>query len=609
MCGIFGYSGKREAAPILLQGIKTLEYRGYDSAGVYVHGHKPIKAVGEVENVIKKYNKDTRVGTAGIAHTRWATHGIPHLKNTHPHTDCSGNLQLVHNGIIENYQELKKELLKAGHTFSSDTDTEVLVHLIEDTYKNSTKESFQEAVISSLKKVSGTYGVAVMHKDFPNEIFVARMGSPIVLGIGDDAHYVASDPSAILKHTNNMLYLEDGECAVITPTTYSVFSLSSQVIDKKPEEIEGEVADVQKEGFDHFMKKEIFEARDVLQATLRGRLSRAEGTAVLGGIYDIKDYLLEAKRIVIVACGSAYYAGLVGKYMLEEYADIHVDVEVASEYRYKTAPREKGTILLAISQSGETADTLACIKEAKRKGMLTLGIVNAVGSTIARETDAGVYNHAGPEISVASTKAFLSQMVVLVLLTLYIGRGRHMGMAEGKRIIDELLKLPASFDEIFDMEPHTEIVAKKYAQNRDFLFLGRKYNFPLAYEGALKLKEISYIHAEGYGAGEMKHGPLAMIDKNFPTFAICTDDSVYEKNISNIEEICARKGPIVALGHKDDLLLASLATDIIGVPKTIEMLQPLLNVIPLQLFAYHVSVAKGLNVDRPRNLAKSVTVE
>lgn len=607
MCGIFGYTGKKKAVPILLRGIKTLEYRGYDSAGIFVSGCAPVRAVGEVKNVEEASGLAECVGKAGIAHTRWATHGVPSLRNTHPHTDCEESLYIVHNGIVENYKELRERLESSGHSFKSDTDTEVLAHLVEDALKK--EASLHGALVRALKYVRGTYGIALMHKDFVEEIVVARMGSPIVLGIGKGEQFVASDPSAIIRYTDTMLYLEDGETAVLSPGGYKIFSSGNKTLNREPEKVDSDIGEIQKEGFEHFMLKEIMEAKDVFDATIRGRLDLKEGVAHLGGIKDVEEKLQNMKRLVIVGCGSAYYAGMVGKYMIEEHAGVPVDVEIASEYRYRAAPDQKDTVVLAISQSGETADTLACIKEAKRKGLLTLGIVNVVGSTIARESTAGVYNHAGPEVSVASTKAFISQLIVLVLLTLYLGRQRRMGIGEGRAIIDEMMKLPSKIQRIFDGRDDIELVANKYVSSRDFLYVGRKYNFALAYEGALKLKEVSYIHAEGYGAGEMKHGPLAMIDKDFPTFAIAPKDSVYEKNISNIEEIRARSGKVIALGTEGDMLLASLATDVIYVPKTIEMLSPILNVIPLQLFGYYMSVARGLNVDRPRNLAKAVTVE
>lgn len=606
MCGIIGYVGKKPAADILIEGLKTLEYRGYDSAGIYISGECCIRSVDGIDALYKKLPQCTE-GTAGIAHTRWATHGLPIEKNAHPHRDCTKSLWLVHNGIIENYKELTLELTKGGHSFSSKTDSEVLVHLIEESLKKT--NCLKKAVVEALQKVRGTYGIAVMHKDFLNEIIVARMGSPIVLGIGKDEYFVASDPSAILRHTNNMLYLEDGECARITSHGYEVFSHTYKKIQKDPEEVDLDIDDVQKEGYEHFMLKEIMEVPQVLVNSARGRIDLEHGTAHLGGIEDVARELQKTKRIIIVACGSTYYAGIVGKYILEEYAGVSVEVEIASEFRYKTIPHNKDTLVLAISQSGETADTLACVKEAKRKGLLTLGIVNTVGSTIARETDAGIYNHAGPEISVASTKAFLSQIEVLVLLAIFLGRQRNLTEKEGREILTELMKIPKKVERILKQKNIIKKIAKKYAKYRDFLFIGRKYNFAIAYEGALKLKEISYIHAEGYGAGEMKHGPLAMIDKDFPTVAIVPKDSVYEKTISNIEEIKARNGKVLAIATEKDKGVVALASDVIYIPKTIEVLSPLLTVMPLHLLSYYIGVAKGHNVDRPRNLAKSVTVE
>lgn len=606
MCGIIGYVGKKPAAEILIEGLRALEYRGYDSAGLYISQEHCVRSVNGVDALYKKLSRHTK-GTAGIAHTRWATHGAPVEKNAHPHGDCTGSLWLVHNGIIENYKELSQKLSKAGHSFSSKTDSEVLAHLIEDSFKHT--KDLKKAVVEALQKVRGTYGVAVMHKDFPNEIIVARMGSPIVLGIGRDEYFVASDPSAILRHTNNMLYLEDGECAMITPDGYELFSQEYTKIQKSPEKVTLDIDDVQKEGYEHFMLKEIMEGPQTLINSARGRIDLTQGTAHLGGIEDIKHELQHIQRIIIVACGSAYYAGVVGTYILEEYAGISVEVEIASEFRYKTIPHDKDTAILAISQSGETADTLACVKEAKRKGLLTLGIVNTVGSTIARETDAGIYNHAGPEIGVASTKAFLSQVEVLVLLALFLGRQRSLTAQEGEEIATELMNIPQKIERILEQKSVIKKIAKKYASYRNILFIGRKYNFAIAYEGALKLKEVSYIHAEGYGAGEMKHGPLAMIDKDFPTVAIVPKDSVYEKTISNIEEIKARNGKVLAIATEKDTEIAALASDVIYIPKTIEALSPLLTVVPLHLLSYYIGVAKGHNVDRPRNLAKSVTVE
>lgn len=607
MCGIFGYTGQQQVGDILLEGLKALEYRGYDSAGMYVQGAKPLHAVGEVSNLKKLYEKALLKGNAGIAHTRWATHGKPELVNTHPHTDCSRKLYLVHNGIIENHKELSKQLQTKGHTFYSETDTETLTHLIEDEYKKG--HGLREAVTNALQKVQGTYGLAVMHKDEPGKIIVARMGSPIVIGLKDNGYFVASDPSAILRHTQTVVYLEDGEYAELTENGHQLFTIENKIIKKEPEELDWNIEETQKEGHAHFMLKEIFEAPETIKATISGRLDFKTGTVRLGGLEEYSKELKNASRISIVACGTAYYAASVGKYMIEEYTGIPVNVDVASEYRYRKIPFDKREVVIAISQSGETADTLSCIKEAKRRGLLTLGIVNVVGSSIARAVDAGIYTHAGPEISVASTKALTAQLTALMLLTIFLGRSRGMTETEGQDFIRELSLLSEKINSILKDTSEIKDIAERCSGNRDFLFLGRKYNAPMALEGALKLKEISYIHAEGYPMGELKHGPLAMIDKHFPSFVIAPQDSVYNKNISNIEEIKARSGPLVTLGTKGDMLLPLLSDATILVPKVIEPLSPILHATALHLFAYYISVHKGLNVDRPRNLAKSVTVE
>ena len=605
MCGIFGYVGTKEAAPILLEGLKTLEYRGYDSAGMFIAPEYIVRAVGPIENLREKVERVK--GTTGIAHTRWATHGAPTERNAHPHSDCTHSLWLVHNGIIENYKELRDGLEKKGHKFSSDTDSEVLIHLIESYFKKS--KTLELAVTKALRDVRGTYGIAVLHKKTPEKIIVARMGSPIVLGIGDGENFVASDPSPLLRHTRTVLYLDDGEIAVITPKTYSIFTHTHKKKKKALEYIEWELDHVKKDGFSHFMLKEIVSGPEVLHNSVRGRLIPHKGAAKLGGLEKVSERLRAIKRIVIVGCGSAYYAGLTGKYMLEEYAGIPTDVEIGSEFRYRALPLDTNTLVLAISQSGETADTLASIREAKQKGLLTIGIVNVVGSTIARETDAGVYNHAGPEIGVASTKAFLSQLEVLALLTLFLGRQRNLSLKEGQEIVKDILTLPKKVEIILAKREEIKELAERYNSYTNFFYIGRKYSLPISYEGALKLKEVSYIHAEAYGAGEMKHGPIAMISPDFPTVAIVLHDSVYEKTISNIEEIKARSGKIIAVATEGDAAIKSLADDVIYIPKISEMLSPILSVVPLHLFAYYTGVALGHNVDRPRNLAKSVTVE
>jgi len=609
MCGIIGYIGKQRAVPILIEGLKRLEYRGYDSAGLSVFEGKNIytfKSVGKVAELEKKINTKEFASFLGIAHTRWATHGKPCNKNSHPHSDCRGDIFLVHNGIVENYQELKDNLIKKGHKFSSETDTEVIAHLIEEFNK---KLDFKNAVLKTLKIIKGTYGLAIINKKEPDKIIAARLGSPLVLGIGRDEYIVASDVSAIIRHTNKVIFLEDGEMAVITPENYEIFNAKNKAVNKGATELDWSLEKAEKQGFEHFMLKEIFEQPTSIADALRGRLIVRDGLAKLGGLKDIAEKLRNIDRIIIVSCGTSYHAGLIGEYMLEEYAGIPVEVEYASEFRYRKTQLDKNTAIIAISQSGETADTLAAIREGKNKGALALGIVNTVGSTIARETDAGVYNHAGPEIGVASTKAFTSQLVIFVLLTLFLGRQRDMSLVTGKRIAAEMDKIPRLMEEILEQAKAIKKIAKKYAKYQDMLYLGRKYNFPIALEGALKIKEISYVHAEGYPSGEMKHGPIALIDGNFPSVIIAPLDSVYEKNLSGMQELKARGGKIIAIATKGDKKIHKVADDVIYIPKTLEMLTPLLSVIPLQLFAYYVGIHRRLDVDKPRNLAKSVTVE
>jgi glucosamine--fructose-6-phosphate aminotransferase (isomerizing) len=606
MCGIFAYTGEKDAGVILVDGLTSLEYRGYDSAGVYLPESGCIKAAGAVSELKKKIIAPLK-GHSGIAHLRWATHGEPTEINAHPHSSEAGEIWVVHNGIIENFKELKEKLIKAGHTFKSSTDTEVVPHLIEEHMK--VEPDFQKAVFKSLNEIRGTYGMVIQYKNEPDKIIAARMGAPVVIGLGAGENFVASDASPILRHTRQVVYLHDGEVAVMTPDAHAIYTLDALKVERMPEEVDWSTEVAQKGGYEHFMLKEIMEGPEVVENTLRGRLIPGLGMARLGGLEAVAGRLGEMERIIIVGCGTAYYAGLTGEYMLEEFSGLPVEVELGSEFRYRKPVLNNRTILLAISQSGETADTLEAIREGKRRGALTLGIVNTVGSTIARETDAGVYNHAGPEIGVASTKALVSQLTALALLTIFLGRQRTMAASEGAEIAKELLKLPEKIKTILETRVAIETMAKRYASSRDFLYIGRKYNYSLAFEGALKLKECSYIHAEGCGAGEMKHGPLAMIDENFPTLAIAPVDSVYEKMLSNIQEIKARKGPVIALTTEGNTDIESLTSDILYVPKTIEMLQPILNVIPLQLFAYYFAREKGLNVDRPRNLAKSVTVE
>ena len=609
MCGIIGYIGKRKAYPILLEGLKRLEYRGYDSTGMAIVDNDKIrvsKAVGKVSNLEKKLSQKNIEGNLGIAHTRWATHGKPDDKNSHPHQDCSGRISLVHNGIIENYLELKKELEKKGHKFRSETDSEVVAHQIEEFKK---MMNYEEAIKSTLKKIKGTFGLAIINEKEPDKIVVARNGSPLVLGVGKDEYLIASDVSAIINHTRRVVYLDDGELAIITRDGFEIKNVKNKIQNKAINTLDWSMEKAEKQGYTHFMLKEIFEQPMAIEDAIRGRLLEKEGMARLGGLSNISKDLKKIEKIFIVSCGTSYYAGLVGKYMLEEYAGIPAQVEYASEFRYRTPILDKKTAVIAISQSGETADTLAAIREAKKRGAITIGIINTVGSTIARETDAGTYNHAGPEIGVASTKAFTSQLSILVLLTLYLGRQRKMSLSTGKKIAKEMKKVSKLIKIILSQEKEIKKIAKKYFKYENFLYLGRKYNFPIACEGALKIKEISYVHAEGYPTGEMKHGPIALIDKDFPSIFIVPKDSVYEKNISGMQEIRARGGKIIAIATEGDKGIEKNADDVIYIPKTLEMFNPILTVIPLQLLAYHVGVARNLDVDKPRNLAKSVTVE
>lgn len=609
MCGIVGYIGNKEALPILLEGLKRLEYRGYDSAGVAFmasDGDVTVKrAVGNVEELEKKVSGVKNSGFIGIGHTRWATHGVPKEENAHPHRDCSNDIAVVHNGIIENYQELKDGLVARGHAFRSQTDTEVIAHLLEEEPKTAPLE---ERIARVLPKLIGTYGLAVLDARDARKIVVTRLGSPLVIGLRDDEYFIASDPAAFITYTRDVVYLDDGEIVALTSDGIQIFENGKRK-EKMPQTLTWDAGKIEKQGFAHFMLKEMHEQPNVVEDALRGRLDPKEGLAHLGGLKDVEEKLRNAKRLIIVGCGSALHAAKVGEYMLEEYAGIPVECEFASEFRYRKPVFTEGDVVIAVSQSGETADTLAAIREAKHKGILTLGIVNAVGSAIARETDAGVYNHAGPEIGVASTKAFVSQVVVFVLLTLFLGRQRQMSAVTGMRIIEELKALPEKIQQILSQKSQIEALAKKYATADNFLYLGRKYNAPIALEGALKLKEISYIHAEGYPAGEMKHGPIALLDPSFPVFAIASKDSVYEKMKSAIEEAKARRAPILAVTTEGNRELENLADDVIFIPKTLEMLTPALSIVPLQLFAYYAAVAKGFDPDRPRNLAKAVTVE
>jgi len=606
MCGIFAYTGSKKASPILLEGLSMLEYRGYDSAGVYMPGFGVVKTSGAVAELTAKITKDSPA-TSGIAHLRWATHGAPNEINAHPHGDCDGDVFVIHNGIIENFRELKADLLKEGHTFKSETDTEVIAHLIEKALGE--KQSFEDAVVNTLKKLHGTYGLLISYAKEPDTIITARMGSPIVVGLGDGENFVASDATPILKHTKEMIFLSDGDVAIITPESNRVRTLSVSEVARPSETVTWDVGEASRGGYPHFMLKEMMESPEVIENALRGRLIMNEGKAKLGGLESVAKELQGIDRLIIVGCGTAYYAGLVGEYLIEGLSGVPVEVELASEFRYRNPVVRPNTAVLAISQSGETLDTLEAIREAKKHGALTLGLVNAVGSTIARATDAGVYNHAGPEIGVASTKALVSQVVVLSLIALFLGRTRSLSKEEGIRIATALQNLPELAKKVLEQSEEIHRVAGIYKDARDFLFIGRKFSYPAALEGALKLKEVSYVHAEGYGAGEMKHGPLAMIDENFPTVAIVPQDSVYEKTLSNIIEIRTRKGPVIAIATEGDQKIKEVADHVIYIPKASEELSAVLSIIALQLFAYHFAADKGLNVDRPRNLAKSVTVE
>jgi glucosamine--fructose-6-phosphate aminotransferase (isomerizing) len=609
MCGIVGYVGEQQSLPILLEGLRRLEYRGYDSAGVAImngDGLKIEKAAGKISVLEKKIDASRPQGTLGIAHTRWATHGEPNTVNAHPHSDCRGRIAVVHNGIIENYSTIKTKLQEEGHRFTTDTDTEVIAHLIEKFYHG----NLEDAVSSALRHLTGTYGIAVISSDEPMKIVGARHGSPLVVGICDDNEYIlASDVSAIIRHTNQVVYLDDEEMVVLTPSGIQTSNLRQEAVSKKVETVDWDLEMIEKAGFPHFMLKEIFEQPTSLRNTLRGRLLADEGTARLGGLNMSVPELRAIDRVIITACGTSWHSALIGEYLIEELARIPVEVEYASEFRYRNPILEPGTVVIAVSQSGETADTLAAMREAKRKGARVLGVCNVVGSTIARESDGGVYIHAGPEIGVASTKAFTSQVAALTLLTLYLGRLGELSPELGAELTRELEAIPGKVEAILAGHETIRAIAKANAHHNNFLYLGRGVNFPVALEGALKLKEISYIHAEGYPAAEMKHGPIALIDENMPVVFICTQDSAYEKVLSNMEEVRARKGKIIAVATEGDRHVASKADHVLYIPSTLGPLTPLLSVVPLQLLAYYVAVERGCDVDQPRNLAKSVTVE
>lgn len=608
MCGIVGYIGQNEALPILVGGLKKLEYRGYDSSGVALieDGNiETVRASGKIAALEDKLKTKPLHGHIGIAHTRWATHGAPTEQNAHPHQSFDGKISIVHNGIIENYAILKKKLQAEGVEFKSETDTEVVAHLIARYYKGNLKE----AVLKAISKIEGTFGLAVICKDEPGTMIGARRGSPLILGIGQNEFYLASDVSAIIMHTQKVVYLDDNDIVEIKEDGYNLLNTNSQPVQHEVQDVEFDADAIAKGGFAHFMLKEIFEQPEVLRNTMRGRLLYAEGNAKLAGLDTNIRELRNINRIIITACGTSYYAGMVGEYMIEDLAGVPVEVEYASEFRYRNPIIKPGTLVLAISQSGETADTLAALKEAQQKGATALAICNGVGSTIARTSDGGVYLHAGPEIGVASTKAFTSQVTVLAMIALLLGRQRRLSFEAGSDIVKAMQELPELVEQTLKLSDQIAGIANKYVKANNFLYLGRHFNYPVAMEGALKLKEISYIHAEGYPAAEMKHGPIALIDENMPVVVIAPKDALFDKVISNVREIKARGGKVIAISTADCHPLDEIADHLITVPKTIPMLMPIVTCVPLQLLAYHIAVLRGNDVDQPRNLAKSVTVE
>jgi glucosamine--fructose-6-phosphate aminotransferase (isomerizing) len=608
MCGIVCYVGQREAKPILLEGLKRLEYRGYDSAGLAVQNGNQIecyRAVGKIAELEAKIGEIEIRGNCGIGHTRWATHGEPSEINAHPHRDQAENVFIIHNGIVENFYTLKKKLRKAGVVFSSETDTEVLAHLISLNFDGSLKD----AVIKTMAQVEGTFGIAVIHRYAPGEIVVARRGSPLIIGVGEDGNFAASDVAAMVRYTNKVVHLNDNELATLTNSNFSICTAQAATVTRAAETVEWQPQDAELNGFPHFMLKEIYEQPETIRNAMRGRLEPGEGVPKLGGIMPVWEQLKECKHLVVVACGTSYHAGCVGKYIFERLTEVDMEVEIASEFRYRKLNFPPNTFIIAISQSGETADTLAAIREARRKGARLLGIVNVVGSSISRETEAGVYNHAGPEIGVASTKIFISQLTILTLLALLLGRHQKLSLTEGVEAIKAMSELPDAVRKVLSQDNHIQAIAEKYYRCDNWLFLGRKYQYPIALEGALKLKEISYIHAEGYAAGEMKHGPIALINPGMPTVAIVPRDSMYEKMISNIQEIKSRRGPVIAIATEEDTKIREMADDVIEIPQTLEYLYPMLTVVPCQLLAYYCARFLNRDIDKPRNLAKSVTVE
>ncbi|MBQ3319890.1 MAG: glutamine--fructose-6-phosphate transaminase (isomerizing) [Spirochaetia bacterium] len=607
MCGIIGYVGKKPSSEVLLEGLKRLEYRGYDSAGICVdspEGFKIIKSTGKLKNLLAVV-PPRPFGHNGIGHTRWATHGGVTEVNAHPHTDCSGKIVIVHNGIIENYEKLRELLKDKGHSLKSDTDTEVIAHLIEQCYKG----DLTKAVLETLSLLKGTYGLVVMHQDHPDMLVGARNGSPLIMGVGDGEMFLASDASAIISYTKQVIYLQDGEVVTITPDSFQTMDLDENIINKDIDIIEWKAEAFEKAGYDHYMLKEIYEQSESIVRGMKGRLDRTHATGHLGGLNMTTEELLKVERVVIIAAGTSYHAGLVAAYLLESMAGIPAHAEIASELRYRNPIIEKNTLYFAISQSGETMDTLYAMRELQRKGARVLGICNVVGSTIARESDGGVYIHSGPEIAVASTKAFTSQMTAMYIFTLIMARLRNMSFEDGLEFIDEMEAVPEKLKIIFKSAPKIEAIAKKYCHTESFLFLGRGINYPVAMEGALKLKEISYIHAEGFSAAEIKHGPIALINEKTPSLFLVTDDRLHDKIISNMKEVKSRGGKIIAVAAEGDKDVYGIADDVIEVPKTVEYIYPFLMSVPLQLLAYYSALELGRDVDQPKNLAKSVTVE
>ncbi|MFQ5678219.1 MAG: glutamine--fructose-6-phosphate transaminase (isomerizing) [Gemmatimonadota bacterium] len=618
MCGIVAYVGRSEATPLLMEGLRRLEYRGYDSAGIAVlssTGVEVRKCAGKISGLQELVGREPVRGTRGIAHTRWATHGAPNQRNAHPHLDCSGAIALVHNGIVENAEVLRRKLEELGHRFVTETDTEVLTHLIEQAFEG----NLEQAVAAALTQVEGTYGLAVLSARDPDKIVVARRSAPLLLAVSEgkqQATFAASDVAAVLGHTRQVVYLDDDELAVLRPDGYQTLDLAALGRDGVPRRIDKEISHVswdlrtiERAGFEHFMLKEIFEQPDTVRDATRGRLLEEEGTARLGGLHPLEEALEHVDRIVLTGCGTSWHAALAGEYMLEEFARLPVEVEYASELRYRNAVIGPETLVVGISQSGETADTLAALAEAKRRGAPTMGIVNVVGSSLTRETNGGVYTHSGPEIGVASTKAFTGQLTVLALFSLMMARRRGLSILEGREIVAAVQELPDLVGKVLEQDAAIRELAREFCEVKNFLYLGRGYNFPIALEGALKLKEISYIHAEGYPAAEMKHGPIALIDADMPVVFIAPRDSVYPKIVSNLEEVKTRGGRVIAVVSDGGERLESRADHLIRVPQTLELLQPVLTAIPLQLLAYHIAVLRGCDVDQPRNLAKSVTVE